>query len=305
MQQVEELEILRSALEGLDIGVYATDNRQRILYWNSAAEKISGFTRAEVLGRSCRDNLLMYCGKDGEPQCANGCLAQNISEKGEPLVVALYLCHRHGHRIPVYVKTVSLRDATGEIAGRIEYFWPSEAGDQRRSQSIAESCLSQEMLESRFRRVLTVSAGSGVAFGVLCLVVDQVEALRKSHGREACNAMLDVAEDTLHGGLHPSDISGRWGDNGFLVITHVRTAAALGHHGKMLCDLSRSSDFRWWGDKVRVTLSIGGSMVVPGESMEEVMARVDSALEKSKREGGNRVTMIEAEEKPCLQSSAS
>lgn len=305
MQQVEELEILRSALEGLDIGVYAIDNNQKIVYWNQAAEKISGYTRGEVLGRSCKDNLPTYCGKDGETQSPNGCCAHNISEKGEPPIVALFLCHRHGHRIPVHVKTIALRDPEGAVAGAIEYFWPSDGGDQRNTQSIAESYLSRHVIESRLRRMMMVAAGSGVPFGVLRLEVDQAGPLRKTHGREACNAMIDVAEDTLHGGLHPSDICGHWTENDFLVITHVRTLAALERHAQMLCKLSGSSDFRWWGDKIEVTLSIGGAMVIPGEGAEEILTRVDSALEQSKKDGGDRVTMIEAKEKTCSQSSAS
>ncbi len=305
MQQVEELEILRAALEGLDIGVYATDNNRKIVYWNQAAEKISGYTRGEVLGRSCQDHLLMYCGKDGEAQCSTGCVGQNISEKAEPAILSLYLCHHHGHRIPVYVKTIALRDRDGEVAGAIEYFWPSEGGDQRHAPSVAESYLTRQVLESRLRRMMMVAAGSGVPFGILRLEVDQLGHLRKTHGREACHSMLDVAEDTLHGGLHSSDICGRWSDSDFLVITHVRTVSALEHHARMLCNLSGSSDFRWWGDKIEVTLSVGGAMVIPGEAAEEVLARVDSALEKSKQEGGNRVTMIDAKEKTCSQSSAS
>jgi GGDEF domain-containing protein len=152
---------------------------------------------------------------------------------------------------------------------------------------------------------MMVAAGSRVPFGVLRLEVDHVETLRKTHGREACLAMIDVAEDTLHGGLLASDICGRWTESDFLVMTHARTTAALEHHAQMLCNLSGSSDFRWWGDRIDITLSVGGSMVIPGEATEEVLIRVDLALQQSKQAGGDRVTMMEAKEKTCSQSSAS
>jgi PAS domain S-box-containing protein len=305
MQQVEELEILRSALEGLDIGVCATDNNQKIVYWNQAAEKISGYTRGEVIGHSSKDNLLMYSAKDGALHDTADYQGQNLSDSAEPLSSSLYLSHRHGHRIHVQVKTIALRDQNGDVAGVIEYFWPTEGGDPWGKQSVAESYLSREVLELRLRRLLGVAANGGACFGIARLDVDQAGSLRRTHGREAYLAMLDIVEETLHGGLYPSDISGRWTDTDFIVVTQVRTLTALQHHAQMLGDLCRSSDFRWWGDKIGITLSVGGSMVVPGESAEEVLARVDSALNQSKEDGGNRVTMREAKEKTCSQSSAS
>lgn len=303
MHRLTELEILQAALEGLDVGVYATDHEHKIVYWNRAAEKISGYLRGEVIGRSCKENLLMYCGKDAGNPCSKGCVLQSVPERAEP--TPLFMCHKNGHRLQVYVKVVALRDEAGESAGVVEYFWPTDLNDQRRNHSVAESRLPREVLESRLRRMLMVAAGGGVPFGVLRLRLDQISSLQKTHGREACIAVMDVAEETLHGGLHPSDICGRWEQGEFLVITHVRTLAALKHHAQLLCSLSSSSDFRWWGDKVGLTLSIGGSMVVPGEAFEDVMLRVDQALQLSTKDGGNRVTMIDAKEKPCSQSSAS
>ena len=32
-------------------GIYFTDRRRRITFWNKAAERISGYSRTEVLGR--------------------------------------------------------------------------------------------------------------------------------------------------------------------------------------------------------------------------------------------------------------
>jgi PAS domain S-box-containing protein/diguanylate cyclase (GGDEF)-like protein len=305
MQQVEELEILRSALEGLDIGVYATDNNHRVVYWNQAAEKISGYTRGEVIGRTRKENLLMYSEEDGGPREPAGYQGSNLAGQSEPTISSFYLSHRHGHRVHVHVKTIALPDRNGNLAGIIEYFWPSEGGETWQKHAIAESYLSREVLESRLRRMLAVAASGGASFGILRLEVDQAGSLRKTHGREAYLAMLDVAEETLHGGLYPSDICGRWTDTDFLVATHVRTMATLEHHAQTLRKLCGASDFRWWGDKIEVTLSIGGAMVIPGESMGEVLARVDSALEQSKEDGGNRVTMREAKEKTCSQSSAS
>ena len=53
-------DVFREVLEELQVGVYFTDLQRRIVFWNSGAERISGYLRQEVLGRNCRDNILVH-----------------------------------------------------------------------------------------------------------------------------------------------------------------------------------------------------------------------------------------------------
>ena len=50
-------------------GAYITDSDRKIVYWNRAAEKISGWKAEEVVGRKCRDNILVHVDKDGHELC--------------------------------------------------------------------------------------------------------------------------------------------------------------------------------------------------------------------------------------------
>ncbi len=43
-------------------GVYALGQRQRIVFWNAAAERMLGYHAEEVIGRPCHDVF------DGEPR---------------------------------------------------------------------------------------------------------------------------------------------------------------------------------------------------------------------------------------------
>jgi len=62
-----------SFLEHLDEGVYFVDRNRQILYWNQAAEKITGYVKDEVVGICCWDNLLMHVDADGKNLCKFGC----------------------------------------------------------------------------------------------------------------------------------------------------------------------------------------------------------------------------------------
>lgn len=53
-------ELCRRIVENLHDGLYLVDRDRVITYWNRAAEKISGFTAGEVVGRSCSDSILTH-----------------------------------------------------------------------------------------------------------------------------------------------------------------------------------------------------------------------------------------------------
>jgi PAS domain S-box-containing protein len=68
-------------------GVYALDQRQRIVFWNTAAERLLGYRAEEVIGRPCHEVF------DGEPR--PGCLECHASC---PVMVAA----RHHEPVPTY-----------------------------------------------------------------------------------------------------------------------------------------------------------------------------------------------------------
>lgn len=53
-------------------GVYAVDRRQRIVFWNESAERITGFAAADVLGKSCYD-VISGCDYEGQSFCRRNC----------------------------------------------------------------------------------------------------------------------------------------------------------------------------------------------------------------------------------------
>ncbi len=57
---------LERILDSLMEGIIAHDKERRILFFNRAAEKITGYDRAEILGRDCHDAF-------GSPFCGGRC----------------------------------------------------------------------------------------------------------------------------------------------------------------------------------------------------------------------------------------
>jgi len=64
----------------------------------------------------------------------------------------------------------------------------------------------------------------------------------------------------------------------------------------MMAGLARTTDFRWWGDRVSLTVSIGAAQAVSDgvETLAQLLERARQAMEASARGGGNRATVAAA-----------
>jgi len=62
-------------------GIYFVNKERRIIYWNKAAQKITGYSHAEVVGRCCHDNILNHVDERGIVLCTVTCpLAATIKD---------------------------------------------------------------------------------------------------------------------------------------------------------------------------------------------------------------------------------
>ncbi|MCC5876425.1 MAG: SpoIIE family protein phosphatase [Candidatus Sumerlaeia bacterium] len=114
-----------SVLNQITDGVYVTDTERRIIFWNDAAERITGYTREEVLGRNCSDNLLCHVDRNDNLLCGKSrCpLHRSIvtgNKSDAPMTV--YAKHKNGHRVPTQVTVSPLINEAGETVGGVEVF---------------------------------------------------------------------------------------------------------------------------------------------------------------------------------------
>src|SRR5579871_3382167 len=111
-----------AVLRALPDGLYFVDADRKILFWNQGAEEITGYRGQEVVGRHCHDDLLMHCDENHTPLCGSNCPLQATIEDGRPREANVYLRHKEGHRVPVKVRAVPIRDGDGAIIGAAEIF---------------------------------------------------------------------------------------------------------------------------------------------------------------------------------------
>ncbi|HEY6837725.1 MAG TPA: PAS domain S-box protein, partial [Geobacteraceae bacterium] len=112
----------RKLLDNLYDGVYFVDRDRLITYWNKGAERISGYTAEEVMGKSCKDSLLVHMDDKGTILCLAGCPLAATMEDRKERRAEVYLHHKDGHRVPVVVRVAPIPDRAGKIIGAVEIF---------------------------------------------------------------------------------------------------------------------------------------------------------------------------------------
>jgi diguanylate cyclase (GGDEF)-like protein len=254
-----------------------------------------------MVGRPASDALLSFLehsGSDAEPEGerdADGYDQLGCDRIGHERVrgFAVRAQHKLGHEVCTMARVLPLRDDLGARIGTAVLFHPAECldglphGVTGASEDIEAS---QVDLEERLESVFEEFIHNGPTFGVLWIMVDQAQELRKTHGAGACEAMLEKVEHILAHGLRPAEHMGRWGEDEFLVISHERTSALLAEHAKVLTGLARTTDFRWWGDRVSLTVSIGVAQAEQTCALANLLERAKAAMISSFHAGGNQIT---------------
>ena len=292
--------LYHSILDQVDDGVYFVDREKRILLWNRSAERITGFPRSEVVGGHCCSRWLCHIDASGRLLCTNGCPLQRAVDTGVPIEADAFLQHKQGHRIPVKIKTIPLRDRQNRLVGAVEVF-RSTADDRRQDQIIEElSHLAMiddlTMLPNRrhfdmqLDRRLAELGRFGWSFGTLMIDIDRFKLVNDSAGHQMGDEVLRLVARTLSSNCRGLDTIARWGGEEFTaIITNVREDELRLVAEKFRTMVEASGLRETAGEPIQVTVSIGGAIARPNETPAELMRRTDEMLYVAKRSGRNRV----------------
>lgn len=291
-------EIYRSVLENVPVGVYLTDLKRQIAFWNTTAERITGYLGQEVIGHFCQDNLLMHCDENQAPLCGCTCPLAQTTQDGRSREANVFLRHKDGQRVPVRVHAIAVRDEFGVMIGAAEFFEErSFRAAEMRCPHLRPDASLDEVTEIPDRQALLAGLDAAlkefatiqVPFGVLSIAVDNVDHLRRVDGCQAVNAVFYAAAQTLSGGTRPEDLIGRWREDRFGALVACPSAEGLRSCADRLKRLVALASVPWWGDRLSVTVSMGGTMARPGDTVESLLGRAEEALLSATAAGADLV----------------
>jgi diguanylate cyclase (GGDEF)-like protein/PAS domain S-box-containing protein len=282
----DRTELLEAALNSFPEGIALLSEEGNVMFWSQAAEAITGHPGYDLLGRPIPEPLKPLLDRQALPRDAE---RDSDSRRGFPVQAR----HKLGHDVPAMARTLVLRDGLGGLIGTAVVFHPAKSLDALPQGECAddegvEVC--QADLKERLEAEFEDFTRGGETFGILWITVDQAHELRKTHGANACGTMIEKVQQALAKGLRPTEKLGRWGDDEFLVVSHERTPQMLAAHAQTLAGLARTADFRWWGDRVAITVSIGAAQADEAGTLADLLGRAKAAMLTSFHAGGNQIT---------------
>ncbi len=290
-------------LDSMSDGVYAVDRDRRITYWSRAAERITGFRAADLLGKRCYDNVLAHVDDDGRSLCSSTrCPLAQTMDDGLARTHTIYFHHRDGHRVPVLAKTMPSREGASEaVTGGVEVFTDvsRRRADANRIRELEELAYLDELTRLPNRRyveqALQTRLGelnrAGRRFAVAMIDADLFKRINDAHGHEVGDRVLQALAKTLRNTARSTDVVGRWGGEEFVVLMSIRDCSEI----RLACERLRAlvaSVAVPAGDRyVRITVSVGATEARPADDLAEVLTRADELMYEAKSGGRNRVVV--------------
>jgi diguanylate cyclase (GGDEF)-like protein/PAS domain S-box-containing protein len=297
-----DCDIYQSILDQTNDGIYFVDDQRLITYWNRAAERISGYPAAEMLGQRCSEDRLCHIDCEGREMCSTMCpLSRAVSNSQSSGQIRVYLKHRDGRRLPVDVVSSPIRNKQGLVIGAVQIFRDASIYEEeaRASELLAKLASSDSLTDLLNRRKIEMeldleikkSRRLNLPLSLIFCDLDYFKSVNDRFGHQVGDEVLKGVSKLLLGGLREYDRVGRYGGEEFLIML-PQTKAEIAVE---IAERLRSSVESWrliyqeqlWSFKT--TISLGVAEMNPGESLESLIDRADKALYRAKQTGRNAV----------------
>jgi diguanylate cyclase (GGDEF)-like protein/PAS domain S-box-containing protein len=292
----EDRSLLKVTLESIGEALMTTDVRGGITWLNPVAERLTGWTSAEAIGRPLAQvfHVLHEETRKPTPEHVLACL-----EQGGPIGVAsqLVLLSRSGEEFGIQDSAAPIRNEAGEVLGVVLVF--RDVSEQRRlssemnfraSHDALTGLLNRGEFELRLGRALGKSREDGSHHALLYIDLDQFKLVNDACGHTIGDQLLQQVARLLAEAVRGSDTLARLGGDEFGILMEHCTADQAQRVAQKICD--RMDDFRFvHGEhRFRIGTSIG---LVPVDRRWQTTAAIQQAADTScyaaKEAGRNRV----------------
>ncbi|HKI52328.1 MAG TPA: sensor domain-containing diguanylate cyclase [Geothermobacteraceae bacterium] len=291
-------EFHKQVLDHLAEGVYFVDTERKILYWNHAAEVLSGYSADEVVGSHCYNHILNHVNEKLEPLCTELCPLTIAIARREMIVERAFLHHKKGHRVPVNIKVNPVVNQSGKVIGAVEIFSDAtpflelEGLNRDLEKTIRIDPLTKvpnrraflELIQQEFQRYRRYAT----PFAVIFTDIDFFKEVNDRFGHKVGDLTLQWFARKLSGGLRKVDTVSRFGGEEFLMLLPSTTPEAATRAADKLRAQVALRPCPETGQTL--TASFGVASVENGDTPESLIERADRGLYLSKKAGRNLVT---------------
>jgi len=299
----------RYILENLQDIVWEADSNLVFTYVNPAVKDITGYTVEEILGR----NIFIFLTKEFKEHIFSQ-WQQNVAKrindhyKDVQLYDMEFVC-KDGHIICLEVSVKPIfkddifqgylgiaRDVTAKR--RIEQDLRKYLEELQIKNNILDEWAMLDMLTGTYNRRkfdsyahISVENAQryGIPFSVMMFDIDNFKQINDSLGHKKGDLILREIATRIQNSLRDADKLFRWGGDEFIVLLPGATGKDAAKAAERLRKAVASHDFQL--EDLKVTISIGVGEFCLGETLEQLITRVDNALLLAKSNGKNCVEL--------------
>jgi diguanylate cyclase (GGDEF)-like protein/PAS domain S-box-containing protein len=286
-------------LDNIGEGVYVVDQNRTILFWNQKAEEITGYSADEVVGHSCRDNILNHVDAEGCNICQHNCPLLNVKKAGDSYESELFLHHKKGHRIPVHVRSTCLASHDGLVIEFFSDLSPLRSLEQRVAE-LEEMAFFDPLTEIGNRRYGEMQLDIRQLelerhkwpYAFFIMDIDLFKKVNDTYGHDIGDKVLRMVAQTINRNCRAYDLVVRWGGEEFIgILRNVDEGRLHILLEKFRLLIAESFLMLENGEKLAVTASFGGVLVDQAMNIETIYKIADDNLYKSKKSGRNKITL--------------
>lgn len=291
---VSREQIYENIIDDFDDGVYCVNTERRIFFWSHSAERITGYSEAEMLGKSCFDSHLDHIDMQCRPLCSLMCPLVGTMFDGRRRQEQVFARHRDGRRIPVIVHTFPMRK-DGKIVGATEVFHEylrPQCNDLR-----LDAVMGREMHDpltglansDDLSLVLSYQIRSfrstGRPFVIALADIDRYAQFNERYGYETGDRLLKEIAEQLKNHTRGDDIIGRWQEGTFLAIFSGAIPESQRRLAEKLRGWIAAASLKRGGEVLHVTASVGAAAAAADDTMAGLLDRCGDLLREAKKKG--------------------
>jgi diguanylate cyclase (GGDEF)-like protein/putative nucleotidyltransferase with HDIG domain len=295
-------------LESLYDAFYLVDSDLRFIIWNRGAEKLLKRSAWDMLGKVWSSELIPYADRTDQPLAESDYPMQTVVASERAVIDTLHLPNPEGRPTEVELQSVPLLGETGGLQGVAEIFRdasrPSRRPQEYRDLKLAASrdpltnLANRGELETQLALMVSdfASQTRSEPFSLIFLDVDFFKSINDTHGHTVGDAVLTDVARHLQQETYSGELVARYGGEEFVILCPETGREDVFKRAERLRDSLRRTPV---GNEanLKVTASFGVTEVEPGDSVESVLHRADTALYQAKEDGRNRTrSLTNAEE---------
>jgi diguanylate cyclase (GGDEF)-like protein/PAS domain S-box-containing protein len=290
---------LRNITAVIGEGIYVLDQEGRLQFLNAEAERLLGWTGAELKGRNFHD-VVHYQKADHTPLAEDECPVLKTINAGRTYRTEEdVFTRKDGTLFSASVVATPLIEDEG-IVGSVAAFQDitdrKQAADELRRLNellarqattdtltgIANRLKFNEALRAEIRR----SKRYNVPLSLIMFDIDHFKTINDTFGHHSGDTVLRDLTKLVSRNVRINDEFARWGGEEFMIMV---TNTSLPHAGQFAEKLrALIEDLQWpWSGKI--TCSFGVTQLAEDDTEDRLVQRVDDALYRAKANGRNRV----------------